>query len=65
MDLMSVRRINDVCQRRGADFLADHFSPAEREQLAAVANGRLETLSGRVAAKEALTKLLAREGQER
>ncbi|HET9015767.1 MAG TPA: holo-ACP synthase [Thermomicrobiaceae bacterium] len=63
VDLVSVQRITDIVERRGARFLTDHFSAAERRQLEAVANGRLETLSGRVGAKEALIKMLAPEDQ--
>lgn len=59
VDLVSVQRITEFFERRGADFLADHFTEAERHQLGAVSNGRLDTLAGRVAAKEALIKVLA------
>lgn len=59
VDLVSVQRVAEFFQRRGAAFLADHFTAAEQRQLGAVADGRLETLAGRIAAKEALIKVLA------
>ncbi|MET7848638.1 4'-phosphopantetheinyl transferase superfamily protein [Streptomyces avermitilis] len=63
VDLVSVARISRLLDSSPGRLLADHFTDREREELDRVSNGRLETLSGRIAAKEAVIKVLAPEGE--
>ncbi|MEU6225161.1 4'-phosphopantetheinyl transferase superfamily protein [Streptomyces sp. NPDC047042] len=63
VDLVSVARISQLLDSSSGRVLADHFTDREREELERVSNGRLETLSGRIAAKEAVIKVLAPEGE--
>lgn len=58
VDLASIPRIGRLARRHGERWLADHFTGREREQLALVQRGRTATMAGRIAAKEAFTKVL-------
>ncbi|MFI7497616.1 holo-ACP synthase [Streptomyces sp. NPDC049687] len=63
VDLVSVARVSRLMDSSAGRLLADHFTDRERAELEQVSNGRLETLSGRIAAKEAVIKVLAPEGE--
>lgn len=57
IDLVDCPRIEQMLQRHGSHFLDRVFTPAEQQQADGVKN-RIEKLSGRFAAKEAVLKLL-------
>ncbi|MGW4817138.1 holo-ACP synthase [Kitasatospora cineracea] len=61
VDLVHVPRAADLARRHGERWLADQFTPREREQLAAATGTPAATLAGRLAAKEAFLKLLTPE----
>ncbi|MFJ9566075.1 holo-ACP synthase [Streptomyces fuscichromogenes] len=63
VDLVSVARISRLLDTSAGRLLTDHFTDRERAELERVANGKLETISGRIAAKEAVIKVLAPEGE--
>lgn len=52
VDLVENERIGDAIQRHGGRFLNRIFTPAEQE----LSGGRLPSLAGRYAAKEAVSK---------
>jgi holo-[acyl-carrier protein] synthase len=54
IDLLEIQRIRDVLTRHGERFLERVYTPAE----IALAGGRTESLAGRFAAKEAVSKAL-------
>lgn len=54
VDLIEIARIEEVIARHGKHYLERIFTPAELEQ----AGKRTESLAGRFAAKEAVTKAL-------
>ncbi|MFZ5818369.1 MAG: holo-ACP synthase [Chloroflexota bacterium] len=54
IDLLEIQRIRDALSRHGERFLERVYTPAEL----ALCNGRAETLAGRFAAKEAVSKAL-------
>ncbi|OQA00181.1 MAG: Holo-(acyl-carrier-protein) synthase [Planctomycetes bacterium ADurb.Bin401] len=57
IDLVDCPRIEQMLQRHGSHFLDRVFTPDEQQQADGVKN-RIEKLSGRFAAKEAVLKLL-------
>ncbi|OHB50058.1 MAG: holo-[acyl-carrier-protein] synthase [Planctomycetes bacterium GWF2_41_51] len=57
IDLVDCPRIEQMLERHGCHFLDRVFTPAEQKQADGVKN-RIEKLSGRFAAKEAVLKLL-------
>ena len=54
VDLIEISRLSDAVSRYGDRFLARIYTPAELELCA----GRVESLAGRFAAKEAVAKAL-------
>jgi len=57
IDLVDCPRIEQMLERHGSHFLDRVFTPTEQKQADEVKN-RIERLSGRFAAKEAVLKLL-------
>src|SRR5689334_4071821 len=54
VDLVEIARIEEVVARHGRHYLERIYTPAELEQ----SGGRVESLAGRFAAKEAVSKAL-------
>jgi holo-[acyl-carrier protein] synthase len=59
IDLVHIPRVRRLAEQHGQRWLADHFTERERVELAVVRSGRMTTIAGRLAAKEAFIKLLA------
>jgi holo-[acyl-carrier protein] synthase len=57
IDLVDCPRIEQMLERHGSHFLDRVFTPTEQEQASVIKN-RIERLSGRFAAKEAILKML-------
>lgn len=57
IDLVDCPRIEQMLERHGAHFLDRVFTPTEQQQAGEIKN-RIERLSGRFAAKEAVLKML-------
>jgi holo-[acyl-carrier protein] synthase len=63
VDLVDIRRLQELYHRRGEDILLRLFTAQERVLCQRASGYRWESLAGRFAAKEAVKKVLAARGE--